>query len=425
VATTGGTSGTGGSSHPSGAWPTANQYSWDGSWTPGEADFPLPGLYDDLYFDGHLDAGGKTTPILPPGEWDWGGQPNLSNYNNFAKNIGTFALLQDRASRAFGWRLVGTSADMTVFSGPAAYFEGSSGADIVVLGTHGDIASITGNLGEGPDVLVTATSHALDYRTGSSLTGSARDNDLLVLGCTAHPDGSFAIETTTFHTGPGADWVFVRDLQRAAIDLGNGDGGKTTVVDPTDGDDLVVLHGNTYDFRVFGGYGNDTFVWYVDENVQNTAWLGPNFFGGGGDDLAVWSDPGVDRLVMVVPTATTLVTVTPTPNGGFLVQATSGVHVEDGPTQSDPYARYCGECAGPDGRKTVRMEYNSADGKVKTGYFGASAVEELQIGVGADAKVYRVDSETGMATLDPSLAPYVPPSPPTCADVDRLLVTSP
>ena len=27
--------------------------------------------------------------------------------------------------------------------------------------------------------------------------------------------------------GPGHDWVFVRDISRAAIDLGNGDGGRT------------------------------------------------------------------------------------------------------------------------------------------------------------------------------------------------------
>jgi hypothetical protein len=417
---TGGTAGGqggGGSSHPAGAWPTPNQYSWDGSWTPADGDFPLAGLYDDVYCDGHADSGGKPTPILPPGDWDWGNQANLSNYNNFASNVGTFTLLKDGTSRAFGWRLAGKPADAVAFSGAAEYFLGSSGTDIVYLGTQGDMSSIGGGLGDGPDVLVTATSHALDYRTGSSLTGSAHDNDLLVLGCSPHPDGSFAIETTTFHTGPGADWVFVRDIDRAAVDLGNGDGGKTTVIDPTDGDDLVVLHGNTHDFRMFGGNGSDTFVWYVDENVQTATWLGPNFFGGGGDDLAVWSDTGVDRLVLAVPTTTRLVTTTPTPNGGLLVQPTGGQHVEDEPTQSDPYARYCVECAGPNGQKTVRMEYNSADGKVKTGYFGVSSVEELQIGIGAGAQVYRLDAVKGTATLAPALAPFVPPSTPACADV--------
>jgi hypothetical protein len=413
--------GTGGSAHPSGAWPTPNPYSWDGSWTPADADFPLAGLYDDVYFDGHADSSRRATPILPPGDWDWGGQPNLSNWNNFSQNVGSFGLLTDSRSRAFGWRLAGKPADATVFSGAAEYFLGSSGADILYLGPQGDISSIGGNLGDGPDVLVTATSHSLDYRTGSSLTGSNHDNDLLVLGCRSRPDGSFGIVTTTFHTGPGADWVFVRDLDRSAIDLGNGDGGKTTVVDPKDGDDLVVLHGNTHDFRVFGGGGSDTFVWYVDENVQTSTWLGPNFFGGGGDDLAVWSDPGVDRLVMVVPATTTVVTTTPTPNGGLLVQPTSGAHVEDDPTQSDPYARYCVECAGPNGQRTVRMEYNSADGRVKTGYFGASSIEELQIGIDANARVYRVDTVTGKATLDLTLLPFVPPNMPACADVPRLV----
>ena len=413
--------GTGGAAHPGGTWPTPNEYSWDGSWTPADTDFPIAGLYDDVYFDGHPDNSGKATPILPPGDWDWGGQPNLSNWNNFSQNVGTFSLLLDSKSRAFGWRFVGNPVDAAVFSGAAEYFSGSSGADIIYLGPQGDISSISGNLGEGPDVLLTATSHSLDYRTGSSLSGSAHDNDLLVLGCSPRPDGSFGIVTTTFHTGPGADWVFVRDLDRSAIDLGNGDGGKTTVIDPNDGDDLVVLHGNTHDFRVFGGGGSDTFVWYVDENVQTSTWLGPNFFGGGGDDLAVWSDPGVDRLVLVIPTSTTLVTTTPTPGGGLLVQPTSGTLVEDDPTQSDPYARYCVECPGPKGQKTVRMEYNSADGKVKTGYFGVSSVEELQIGIGADAKVYRVDAVTGTATLDRTLVPFVPPSTPACADVPGLI----
>jgi hypothetical protein len=416
-----GSQGTGGAAHPGGTWPVPNTYSWDGSWTPADADFPLLGLYDDVYFDGHPDSGGKATPILPPGDWDWGGQPNLSNWNNFAQNVGTFSPLADGAARPFGWRLVGVPAEAAGFSGAAEYFLGSSGTDVIYLGTQGDIASISGNLGEGPDVLVTATAHALDYRTGSSLSGSARDNDLLVLGCSPRPDGSFGIVTTTFHTGPGADWVFVRDIDRAAIDLGNGDGGKTTVVDPSDGDDLVVLHGNTHDFRVFGGGGSDTFVWFVDENVQTAAWLGPNFFGGGGDDLAVWADPGVDRLVMVIPATTALVATTPTPNGGLLVQPTSGTHVEDGPTQNDPYARYCGECVGPNGQKTVRLEYNSADGRVKTGYFGVSSVEELQVGIGADAKLYQVDAVTGTATLDTTLVPFVPPSMPACADVPGLI----
>lgn len=406
----------------SGEQPRANAYSWDGSFRPSDADFPLKGLLDDVYFDGHFDTQNMATPILPPGNWDYGGQPNLANWRNFAANVGMFELLKDSRGAAFGWRLLGTPQDAVSYTGAAQYFEGSAGTDIINLGPKGKISSIAGNLGDGPDVLVAGTSFSLDFRSGSTLTGSARDNDLLVLGCEPRADGSFSITTSTFHTGPGADWVFVRDIDRAAIDLGNGEGGKTTVVDPSDGADLVLLHGNTHDFRVFGGGGNDVFVWYVDENVQKTAWLGPNFFGGGGDDAAVWADSGIDRLVLAVPTTTSIVTKTPTPNGGILVQPTSGQLMEDAPTQGDPYARYCGECApGPKGEKTIRLEYNSVDGKVRTGYFTVSAVEELQVGIGDGARVYRLDPVSGTATLDTSLAPFVPPATPACTDVDALL----
>ena len=51
-----------------------------------------------------------------------------------------------------------------------------------------------------------------------------------------------------------------------------------------------------------GGEGNDVMVWYVDDNVQTTTWLGPNFFGGGGHGDALWNDSGTDRLVLAVPT---------------------------------------------------------------------------------------------------------------------------
>ena len=44
-------------------WPTANEYSWNGVWTP---SFPLEGMFDNEYFDGH-----DGSPILPPGHWDY------------------------------------------------------------------------------------------------------------------------------------------------------------------------------------------------------------------------------------------------------------------------------------------------------------------------------------------------------------------
>jgi hypothetical protein len=46
-----------------------------------------------------------------------------------------------------------------------------------------------------------------------------------------------------------------------------------------------------------------------------------------------------------------------------------------------------------------------------------SSVEELQIGIGTGAQVYRLDAVKGTATLAPALAPFVPPETPACADV--------
>ncbi len=40
------------------AWPRApNAYSWDGGWDLTAGDFPLAGLFDDVYFDGHVVRG--------------------------------------------------------------------------------------------------------------------------------------------------------------------------------------------------------------------------------------------------------------------------------------------------------------------------------------------------------------------------------
>lgn len=406
----GGSTGKGGASGGSGS---GNNYSWDGSWNPSDNEFPLPGLLDDFYFDGHPDEQNNPTPILPPGKWDWSDtNHDLANWRNFEKSIGSFEALVDAKGHQYGWKLIPVSPGAVDYSGPADYFEGSSGIDVLVIGANGTIGSFgNGNLGDGPDVLVFGKSHTLDFRTGASSRGSAHDNDLVVAGCGQNADGSFDVTTTTIHTGPGADRVFLRDVDRSAIDLGNGADGRTDTVDSNDGDDMVVLRGNTHDFRVFGGNGNDTFVWYPDDNVQTSAWLGPNFFGGGGWDSAVWQDSGVDRLVLAIPAEAPIVSATPTPNGSVLVRATDGSLKDDPPTASDPYAHYCAECGtGPGGRKTVIVEYNSASGAVKTGYFTITAIEELQIGVGAGARVYKVDDVTGAATLDSSAVPTTPPA---------------
>ena len=408
----GGTGATGGASGV--GWPTANVWSWNGSWSPAASDFPLAGLFDDEYFDGHPDAQAQPTPVLPPGAWDWDdASDDLANWRNFRDNLGTFALDVDADGHAYGWTFVGLAPSVD-FSGPASYFEGSSGTDVLDLGPAGSLHSYgSGDLADGPDVLVFDTSYSLDFRTGSTQSGATHDDDLVIAGCGARPDGGFDIATTTIHTGPGSDWVFVRDWDRAAIDLGNGDGGVTSVLDPDDGDDLVVIRGNAHDFRVMGGRGDDVAVWYVDEEVQTTTWLGPNFFGGGGWSAAVWDDPGVDRLVLAIPDDTPIADVTPTPAGALRVIAASGDLVDDAPTAGDPFAHYCRECGtGPGGRKTLILEYRSADSSVFTGYFYVTAFEELQIGTGPQARVFAIDDVNASLAPLPAAAPFEPPVPP-------------
>lgn len=396
---------------PNEGWPAPNVYSWDGSFRPQPGDFPLSGLLDDEYNDGHLDSHGNATPILPPGKWDWSDPDNdLANWRNFDTNIGHFEMLRDAQGRHYGWRLVGNDKDID-FSGPSAYFEGSSGTDILILGSGGSIHSFTGNMGDGPDVLVFDKSWSLDFRTGSSKTGALHDNDLVIGGCTPTSPGVYEFRTTTIHTGPGSDWIFARDMQGAAIDAGNGEDGRTDAIDPNDGDDVIVLRGNIKDVRVFGGRGNDTIFWYLDELGESIAFLGANFFGAGGAGDAIWNDDGTDRLVLVVPTDTTIVTSSPTPAGALLVRGPGNDSLEwDQPTVDDPFAKYCLTCGvAPDGRRTMIMEYNSKNGTSFTGWFYVTKFEELQIGVGPGAKVYRLDAKAGTATLDPSLVPLTPP----------------
>ena len=114
-------------------WPEPNEWSWNGSWTPAGNDFPLDGLFDPEYGDGH-----DGTPILPPGSWDWSDDlPDMANWRNFRNNIGTFELLEDSQKRPYGWRLVPVDDGTVSYAGAADYFLGSSGVDVLDLGPDG------------------------------------------------------------------------------------------------------------------------------------------------------------------------------------------------------------------------------------------------------------------------------------------------
>lgn len=224
-----------------------------------------------------------------------------------------------------------------------------------------------------------------------------------ILGKVLHISGA------TVHTGPGSDLVFVRNLGQAGVDLGNGAGGRTDTLDRSDGDDMILLAGNMRDFRVFGGYGNDVFVWYVDE-VVDERFLGPSFYGAGGWPPAMWSDEGVDRLVMMIDPSTKVVHQRSEhdDNPGSLLSFVYADYAPtvDAPTANDGYARYQGTAEiGPGNQHTVTLSYRSANGRVFTHDFYITAVEEIQFGAAADAKVYRVSQADGTLTLDASLAP--------------------
>ncbi len=399
-----------------GPWPNAT--SWDGAWSP--TVFPIPGLFDNEYGDGHL-SGGTPTPILPPGKWDWVDADNdQANWRNFYTNKGEFLKLKDGCGRQFGWKFVSKLdyVDAIDFAGPAEYLEGSAGTDLLLLGTEGAIHSIAGSMAGGPDVLVFGKSFSLDYRTGASGDlNAANDDDLVIAGCVMDAGTTYPIYTTTVHTGPGADVVFARNLRASAVDAGNGAGGRTDTLDPLDGDDLVVLGGNVKDVRFFGGRGNDTLVWYTDQMNEKTAFQGGDFFGGGGAGDALWGDPGTDRLVYVIPTTTSLVKVPQDPattNFLLVMRENAGGGVDDPiwdqPTVNDPYAKYCSTCGtGPGDQHTLFVQYVSADGRVNTGYVSVTAFEELQVGIGPAAQVYRLDQVNGRLILASDLSPVTPP----------------
>lgn len=392
-------------------WPKPpNVYSWEGTWTP---VFPLANMYDNYYYDGH-EINGQATPVLPPGTWDWGQEHNLSNWNNFKNSIGHFGAISDNQNRIFGWKLIidHLPADLTA---GAAYFSGSPGIDILDLGPGSKVSSNGEiSLNDGPDILRYEKGYSLFIRTGSSFTGSVNDNDVVIAGKNNVPaDGSVDIGQTTISTGPGNDLVFVNNMGSAGVDVGCGAGGRTDATDPNDGNDIVVYGGNMNDFRFTGGTGNDLAIWYADEVEQQAAgwtWLGPNFFGGGSWGNALWEDKGTDRLIMAISPNTIVKNTYGAPPAGqlnvYLLNNYSPNSWIDGPTEGDPYARYCVTCGiGPGERKTITLEYVSPDGKVFTGRFWLTAFEELQVGIGPGAKVYKLDDINGKAILDNSLIP--------------------
>lgn len=393
-------------------WPTAaNTYSWDGSWKPVDAALPPEGLFDSVYSDGHL-IGGVASPILPPGRWDWDCAGNaclLGAYRSFMKKIGTFEPLVDAQARNFGWRLVVTG---TLDAGVDIFY-GSPGTEVVDCGVDGGIASTGGfQLGDGPDMIRYGTCSASSWRTGSSETGHAHDDDLVIAGADEpSPAGEFDVRTSTVHTGPGRDLVFMNNIQRAAVDLGNGADGRTDSLDPDDGGDLLVLGGNYYDVRVFGGNGDDVFIWRVDEiSPTATNSVPGNFFGGGGWDPGVW-DEGVDRLVLDIPAQTPLshkqpdADIEPGTVTLDLFDQYPEQPVADTAQQDNVYTRYYVHAGvGPQGQKTLTLRYRAPDDHVRV-LVMLTAIEELQIGIGDDAKVYEIDQTTGETTLSDTRAP--------------------
>ena len=386
-----------------------NEYSWDSSWTPTPEELPPDGFLDDLYFDGHNDRHDRPTPILPPGDWDWN-ESELANWRNFRDNVATFRRLEDSEGNPFGWALVGANGENISLSSAGGYFQGSTGTDIINLGPEGDLHSTSRiRYGDGPDMVLYRKSWSLDWRTGSTETGNLRDNDL-VIGGSAHslPNGEFDIQTSTVHTGPGNDLIIINNMTRAGIDAGNGADGQTDTIDPNDGNDMIIVGGNYLDNRIFGGNGDDIIVWYADENHHTHIWTGGRIQGTGGYGDAVFGDD-TDRLIMAVPDSTIL------ENGGERSVADGVFRVWqqdpypeteiDPVTVEDLYARYHRYLTSPEGRRMVTFEYNSASDAAPNGHMNMASIEELQLGIGPDAKVYRVDDLTGTATYDPELIP--------------------
>ncbi len=408
-------------------WPLPNAYSWDGSWRPSQDDFPLGGMLDEEYGDAHTLSNGAwdgPTPILPPGEWDWDNpSDDFANYRNFNSNIGSFEAMSDDVGNHFGWRFRRNESSGADYGIAGMYFHGSPGVDVLHLGPQGAIHTFTsGHLGAGPDVMIFDEAWSLDFFTGAADTGSFNDDDLVVAGCTPNTDDTLDIRGATIHTGPGADWIFARDVRGAAFDAGNRNG-HTHELDPADGDDIVVLRGNQSDIRVYGGSGDDVIVWFMDESkLGSIAFQGANIFGGGGSGDAIWDTEGTDRLVLVIPPDTTQVPFGDNPPGTLMVglyYGDDGTIWWDEPMYGDPLTEYCITCGrGPNQEQTVALAYQSSSGHFETGWFWITDIEELQLGLGDEARVFLVDQQNGTLQEAHDLTPYVPPADPSiyCGD---------
>ncbi|OQY26963.1 MAG: hypothetical protein B6244_12070 [Candidatus Cloacimonetes bacterium 4572_55] len=275
-------------------WPDPpNAYSWDGSWSPSASQLPPDGLFDDVYYDGHL-VDGEPSPILPQGDWDWvnpnnGDVSELANWNGFESGTGHFDPLLDSQGNQFGWRLIGNSSDIEMTS---TSYKGSDGVDIVDYGENGSIHSTASiRFQDGPDMIRYTQSWSIGWRVGSDIDGYDNDNDLVIAGYDAiQSPGEFPIQTSGVHTGPGNDLVFMKDMTRSMVDLGNGNDGSTDSIDQHDGDDIIVADGNWLDNRVMGGGGDDIFFWYVDNNRPDNSWTGGRFLGTGSFGDAIWGD---------------------------------------------------------------------------------------------------------------------------------------
>ncbi|MCP4712461.1 MAG: tandem-95 repeat protein [Planctomycetes bacterium] len=430
-------------------WPgEPNDHSWDGSWTPSPAElvFPpgYPGLFDETYNDGHL-VYGEPSPILPPGNWDGPYGIELHYWNNYSNSLfGDFNMLTDSNGNPFGWRFMPINPVSCELVAGVETFHGSSGTDIWDIAPEGSFHS-TGNptygppfnLGDGPDMFRFKYGWSGAITIGSSLTGHENDNDLMIAGGDI-PGQVNDIMTFGIVTGPGDDLVFVNNMERAVIDLGNGDGGRTDTIDPNDGDDIAVFGGLFRDNRIIGGAGDDIFVWNMDEHYQenpNGEWIGGPAFGCGAWDPAVWGCDDNDRLVLNIPDDTELLNAVfpnrlnglPVQNGRICVGVRSDFDGEnhiDTPTENDLYARYYYLPGyGPNNELPLTFHYRSASGHVNSAWVEFIAIEELQIGTGPNAKVYDVDLFTAAVTHNPSKTPYYIDEIPSRADYNNLMDT--
>lgn len=396
-------------------WPSTNEWSWNGSWTPTASDFPVQGLLDEKYNGGSADAGVPDSgmPMLPPGRWDEVETNNdLAHYNAFSDSVGRLEPVRDSQERQYGWRVRPLVTEPMDYSGAATYFDGSSGADLLHFGRAGKVHSITNvNLGDGPDELIFHGGFSFEVRTGSSATGALHDDDLVLAGCSTDRNAVTYLTSSVLRTGPGSDWVFAGDFKQFVFDLGNGENGRTDTIDMNDGKDYLAVRGNTNEFRVMGGRGDDIVAWYVNENRQDGADLKASFYGGGSAGDAIWGDTGTDRLILVIDPATEIIQGQATEPGSIGLRLAAGDLLMDPDTMDDPMTSFCVDCGtSPDDRRTLILEYLSEDSGVYTGMVLITAFELLQIGAGSIGVVYRIDDVNGELVRLENEIPVLPPA---------------